>query len=522
MYHGALYLPLLLLLALLAWKYSDKLLNHLITRHRSAFSFFILMPASCLSKVFLSVRSKLSVYWNQGEKTHEGNVTRVVTQIRAWNDADRKTRLCTARPGWMAMSFRQGRYKKTMTGITLSHLRNIVRVDPEKKTVLVEPNVSMGELSKALRSMGWTLPVIPELDALTVGGLLCGVGIESSSHRHGLFQHQCVALDLVMPSGEVRHCSASENSDLFKTVPWSWGTMGMLVSAELKIIPYTSHVRLEYHPFDQRAAALAFFQEAASNEQHDFVEGIAFRDDRYVIMVGERTNEVESTRVNRIGRWHKEWFFTYVEKILKKNAIHVEYIPLRDYFHRHTRSLFWEIQDIVPFGNQAWFRYLLGWMMPPEVALLKRTQTEELRQLYEQNHVLQDLLIPISTMDEGLTLLKQHFDLRDPLWLCPMRIFQSDAGQIKPAPTGEEMFVDIGIYGIPLASDFEARQSTRAIEAWVRSVGGYQMLYADTYMTRLEFSQMFDHSLYREVRERHDLTATFPEIYDKVSREARI
>lgn len=29
----------------------------------------------------------------------------------------------------------------------------------------------------------------------------------------------------------------------------------------------------------------------------------------------------------------------------------VEYVPLRHYYHRHTRSLFWEIQDIIPFGN---------------------------------------------------------------------------------------------------------------------------------------------------------------------------
>jgi hypothetical protein len=33
-----------------------------------------------------------------------------------------------------------------------------------------------------------TLPVVPELDDLTIGGLVMGGGIESTSHKYGLFQ----------------------------------------------------------------------------------------------------------------------------------------------------------------------------------------------------------------------------------------------------------------------------------------------------------------------------------------------
>ena len=31
--------------------------------------------------------------------------------------------------------------------------------------------------------LGWTIPIVPELDDLTVGGLVMGTGIETSSHR---------------------------------------------------------------------------------------------------------------------------------------------------------------------------------------------------------------------------------------------------------------------------------------------------------------------------------------------------
>ena len=50
----------------------------------------------------------------------------------------------------------------------------------------------------------------------------------------------------------------------------------------------------------------------------------------------------------------------------------------------------------------------------------------------------------------------------------------------------------------------------------------FQMMYADSYMTREEYRMMFDHSLYDRVRKRLDCHKAFPEVYDKVNRKARI
>ena len=35
------------------------------------------------------------------------------------------------------------------------------------------------------------MPVVPELDDLTIGGLVMGGGIETTSHKYGLFQYIC-------------------------------------------------------------------------------------------------------------------------------------------------------------------------------------------------------------------------------------------------------------------------------------------------------------------------------------------
>ena len=44
--------------------------------------------------------------------------------------------------------------------------------------------VSIGELNDYLIKRGWMLPVVPELDELTIGGLVMGGGIETTSHKY--------------------------------------------------------------------------------------------------------------------------------------------------------------------------------------------------------------------------------------------------------------------------------------------------------------------------------------------------
>jgi len=255
-------------------------------------------------------------------------------------------------------------------------------------------------------------------------------------------------------------------------------------------------------------------------------------------MTGKMTDDETRAPINAIGNFYKPWFFTHAQKFLSSTKPSSELIPLRDYYHRHSRSIFWEIQDIIPFGNNVVFRYLLGWISPPKIALLKLTTTEALNKLYTEKHVVQDMLIPIKNLSESLHLFHQEFELY-PLWLCPMRIpdqrkkivlshLEGDEKQqseivngfVKPLDD-DEMFIDIGAYGNPKPRDWNSKESLRRVEKFVRDVKGFQALYADTYMTRPEFREMFDHRLYDRLREKYHCSDAFPEVYDKISKKAR-
>jgi len=198
------------------------------------------------------------------------------------------------------MSLRVGNYKATSTKIPVMHLNNIVNVDLEAMTVKCEPMVTMGQVTHTLNKLGLTLPVVPELDDLTVGGLTCGVGIETSSHREGLFYHTCVSYEIVTADGKHLRCSKDENVDYFKAIPWSHGTLGILVGVEIQIVTCKPWVKLEYEPYHDKEAAIQACAEAFDSDI-DFVEALVYGKGEWVLMKGTMVDVPVPEMVNAIG-----------------------------------------------------------------------------------------------------------------------------------------------------------------------------------------------------------------------------
>ncbi|KAM4721670.1 delta(24)-sterol reductase isoform 2-T2 [Rhinophrynus dorsalis] len=479
-----------LLIFFLLW-IKAKGFEHVIVHHRWIFVCLFLLPLSVVFDVYYSVRAWLVFKMCSAPKLHDRRVKEIQDQVRQWKASGCKNFMCTGRPGWLTVSLRVGKYKSTHKNIMIN-LMDILEVDTKRQVVRVEPLVNMGQVTALLNSIGWTLPVVPELDDLTVGGLIMGTGIESSSHHFGLFQHICLAYELVLADGSLVRCTPTENSDLFYAVPWSCGTLGFLVAAEIKIVPAKKYVKLHYTPVKGLEKICEKFSRESKNKDNYFVEGLVYSADEAVIMTGVLTDDAQPSQVNRIGLYWKPWFFRHVETYLKDNRDGTEYIPLRHYYHRHTRSIFWELQ---------------------------LTQGETIRKLYEQHHVVQDMLVPMRCLQEAITVFHREINVY-PLWLCPF-LLPSQPGMVHPKGNETELYVDIGAYGEPKTKHFDAKASMRHLEKFVRDVNGFQMLYADCYMSREEFWDMFDGSLYEKLREKLKCSDAFPEVYYKICKSAR-
>jgi delta24-sterol reductase len=79
------------------------------------------------------------------------------------------------------------------------------------------------------------------------------------------------------------------------------------------------------------------------------------------------------------------------------------------------------------------------------------------------------------------------------------------------------MFVDVGAYGPPHKKPYNHMKDMPKMEKFVRDIKGYQALYAHTYMTESEFREMFDHTLYDQMRTKLNANEAFPQVYFKVS-----
>ncbi|MGR8941327.1 MAG: FAD-binding oxidoreductase [Gammaproteobacteria bacterium] len=507
----------------------EPLFEHVLTHYRGIFATLFLLPVSAAYGAYAGVRNWVSFRLSSAPAKHDARVEAVIRQIEDWKEQGAGQKLCTARSGWKTMSELVPKYKLSHRNIDIG-MYDILEIDAQRGIVRVEPLATMGQISRSLISRGWTLPVVPELDSLTVGGLIMGFGVETSSHKYGLFQHICESFEIVTADGKLIKCSPAENSDLFYQIPWSHGTLGFLMAAELKIVPVKKYIRLHYQPVHTLDEMVSVFEQASRDiENNDFVEGLVYGSDQAVIMVGRFVDAMGSDgSLNAIGRWYKPWFYKHVQTYQEQAKEGVEYLPVRDYYHRHTRGYFWAMEEIIPFGNHPVFRALLGWALPPRIELLKFTETETTRRLREKHHVVQDMLMPIRYLKQSILYFDAHFRLY-PLWLSPMAI-KDNGGQpgfVHPFRTEDgavdEMYVDIGAYGTPGKEGFDNAVALPLLEKFVIEHRGYQALYARTFMNREAFRTMFDHAGYDRLRERLPYCRqAFDEVFDKVSSKGRV
>lgn len=45
---------------------------------------------------------------------------------------------------------------------------------------------------------------------------------------------------------------------------------------------------------------------------------------------------------------------------------------------------------------------MFGWLMPPKVALLKLTQTNTIKKLYDTHHFIDDFILPITNFKQSI------------------------------------------------------------------------------------------------------------------------
>lgn len=429
--------------------------------------------------------------------------------------------------------------KSSSQKVRMSDLTAILGVDEQKGIIRLEPFATVGDVAKHLDQMGLQLEATIEMKDATLGGLVMALGMTTHSHVCGLVHDTVTAYEIVTADGElVRATHDNEHADLFRALPWSHGTLGLLVALEMRVIPAPTHVRLVYRPFHSLDAYASEYARLANdpNPPH-FIETIIFDKDRAVIMEGHpaAAEEVRASNlpVNPVSRYYKPLFYKHVESMLElgEGKSFEELVPIYDYLMRHDRSMCMCLAQILPSANQPWFRYTMGWMLPPNTTFLKGTRPPGERENTIRKQVWQEFAFPAEHFAEMVEKVHEEFEIY-PLLGYPCRVI--DRGGLVRRPGNRRKpysghpehatFLDLGIYGFPQRikdgdERFPTVSKVRALERKVRSMGGFLHTYCDVFSTEEEFEEMFDHTLWREMRARYDADGTFPTIYEKVKPE---
>ncbi|KAF3761330.1 FAD-binding domain-containing protein [Cryphonectria parasitica EP155] len=416
--------------------------------------------------------------------------------------------------------------------VDISALRNVLSVDTNARTALVEPNVPMDALVSHTLKYGLVPPVVMEFPGITAGGGFAGTAGESSSFRHGFFDDTVRSVEIVLPDGEVvtaRPDKDDRYADLFRGAAGAVGTLGVTTLLELNLIKATKFVRTRYHRTSSVAEAVRLVREETANAQNDYVDGILFSKDHGVVITGQMTDEKPaSAPIQTFSRARDPWFYLHVESRTRSSspssqaaAVEEDYVPLAEYLFRYDRAGFWVARSAWRYFRVVPFNRLTRWFLDDFI---------HTRMLYRALHgsgesarfIVQDVAMPFSTAEKLVDYTASELDIW-PLWLCPLKRRAPPTFHPYTTSGGREedednMMLNVGVWGWGPASHDAFVAANRALEAKVKELGGMKWLYAHTYYDEPEFWDMYGgRAWYDNLRRAYKADeAGLPSVYDKV------
>ena len=424
-------------------------------------------------------------------------------------------------------------YNNIGHALDCSALNQVIELNIEKRRIVVEPRVTMKELVNATLPHGLMPPIIPEFKGITVGGALMGAAAESMSHKWGIFFDCCTQATILSGKGDCITCSATENADVFYGLSGSYGSLGLLVSAELQLIPIKRTVHVRYHRFSNPLHALKKLEELTA--QIDFLDGIVFSREHTVIVEGALSLDSPSQK-------RSAWYAQHVQTLPDG---YEERMPLRDYLFRFDEGAFWMGAFLfqVPFLARYIREGLLGrksaqeWFTEKEIRLFKtisypksvaRTLFRPLldsQKLWSLLHkaekwvqdrlIIQDFCIPHHYAPQFLSEVLEKPGTF-PMWLCPLK--STHSAQIFAPHQNSNPLINIGIYGCPSYSA-PMKQIIHNLEQNTYAYGGRKVLYSRSYYTEDMFWEIYPKTSYELLRKKTHANGVWRAITEKVLSE---
>lgn len=426
---------------------------------------------------------------------------------------------------------RSKKYNENSFLIDVSNLDEILEIDPVNKKVRVEPRASMEKIVRLCLSYGLMPKVVPEFKGITLGGAIMGAAAESTSHQEGIFFDSVCSLELLTGDSSQVYATSTKNSELFYGISGSYGSLGMLASAEISLTEAKKSVHLTYHVFKNRNTALEKIFDLFG--KCDFLDGIIFSKDHTVIIEGNMKDK-DSKRFST-------WFVQHVKNMSFEGKTE-EDIPLYDYLFRYDLGAFWmgaflfhplflysyategllkfpEAEEYfsekelhrfqkINYPNSLLTKLSSGFMTSQRLWALMHAA----RKWVQNRFLIQDFCIPQKECSEFLNeIIKDPATF--PIWLCPIKSTQTP--QIFAPHKLEDNLLNFGLYGLPSYPASMSRILSKLEEKTLLH-RGRKVLYSLSCYSKNTFWTIYDKPSYEKLRKQTSAYPVWNDIIEKV------
>jgi FAD/FMN-containing dehydrogenase len=404
------------------------------------------------------------------------------------------------------------RAKGSRHGLDVAAFTQVLAVDRERGFVEAEGMVTYEALVEACLPHCVMPTVVPQLKTITLGGAVAGVGIESSSHRHGLVHEGVMALEVLAGNGQILTCTpGSEHADLFFGFPNSYGTLGYALKVIVAAVPVEPFVHLQHRPFASAGEFFTALERHCDEGDAAFIDGTVFSIGEMYLTLGRFAGAAPFT---------SDYTFEniYYRSIREKRE---DWLTTRDYLWRWDTDWFWCSKNLLaqnPLVRRLYGRKRLGsrtysrlMRWNSRVGLLRAV--ERLAGIHSES-VIQDVDIPIANAPAFLEFFHRDIGIL-PIWVCPIGA-TANANRFPLYPRERGLYVNFGFWDVVRGRQKHARgHFNRLVEREVDRLGGIKSLYSESFYSPEEFAERYGGNAYAALKAKYDPEGRFPGLYEK-------
>ncbi len=391
-------------------------------------------------------------------------------------------------------------------------MNSVLGVDREAGCVDAEGMTTYESLVDACLPQGVMPAVVPQLKTITLGGAVAGVGIEATSHRHGLVHEAIEEIEVLTGDGRVVTCTrANEHADLFFGFPNSYGTLGYALRVVSRAVPVKPFVHVEHLPFTDAGEYFRAVERHCAQDDADFIDGTVFAPDRLYLTLGRFADSAPSTS-------------DYTDRAIYYRSIperREDWLTVRDFIWRWDTDWFWCSKNLLaqnPLVRRLYGRERLGSRTYSKImrwnSRVGLTRALDRLRGRHGESVIQDVDIPVEKAAGFLDFLAREIGIW-PVWMCPIGP-RADAGRFVLYPMERRWYVNFGFWDVVRSREAHERgHFNRAIERAVAAAGGIKSLYSESFFPPEEFDARYGGAAYAALKARYDPQGRFPTLYEK-------